>query len=70
MSIFGPNQGHLRRGLLSLFYRAILGEPQDGNVPTQDTCLRVFRSLKSNDFDLEYEERPGQPKMAEMTMIF
>ena len=43
----------------------LLVEAYGEHAPTQSTCERWFVRFRNGDFDLEDEERPGQPKKFE-----
>jgi len=73
MSNFVPEKVVLRGSLVTFFhlkksaaesYR-LLVEAYGEHAPTQRTCERWFVRFRNGDFDLEDEERPGQPKKFE-----
>ncbi|KAG5327160.1 MOS1T transposase, partial [Pseudoatta argentina] len=70
MSIFVPNNMHLRGILLHYFIQKksaaeahrIIVQTYDDNALSDTTCRDWFRRFKNNDFELEDKERSGAPK--------
>ena len=73
MSSFVPNKVFLRGVLLHYFNmkkkavesHRILVEVYGDHALAERTCQKWFARFKSGNFDLEDEERPGQPKKFE-----
>lgn len=73
MSNFVPTKRNLRESLLFCFHLKksaaeslrLLFEAYGDYAPSISTCENWFRRFKSEDFDLEDKERPGQPKKFE-----
>lgn len=70
MSKFVPTKRHSREALLFCFHlkksaaqsQQMLAEAYGDDSPSISTCEYWFRRFKSNDFDTDDKERPGQPK--------